>query len=124
MTDKLDNIDPEVIATIRNQVIQELDDRDTREREKERIKREDDLKARGDYVRRMKESPEPWMELVAISADERGQIKIELDWNGAFVQQLRENGFNGPDDETIMQRYVAVLAKDVAEDMTTVDEGE
>ena len=124
MTDKLDNIDPEVIAAIRNQVIQELDDRDTREREKERIKREDDLKARGDYVRRMKESPEPWMELVAISADERGQIKIELDWNGAFVQQLRENGFNGPDDETIMQRYVAVLAKDVAEDMTTVDEGE
>ena len=124
MSDKLDKVDPDVIEAIRNQVLKELDDRDAREREKERIKREEDLKTRAEYVQRMKDSPEPWMELVAISADEKGQIKIELDWNGAFVDQLRKNGFSGPDDETVMQRYVAILARDVAEDMTVEDEGE
>ena len=124
MDDKLKNIDPEIVAAIRNQVLMELDDRDAREREKERIKREEDLKAREQYLSRMKDSPEPWMELVAISANEKGQIKIELEWNDAFVKQLRENGFVGPDDETVMQRYVAVLARDVADDMTIVDQGE
>ena len=124
MTDKLEDIDPEVIAAIRNQIIQELDDRDTREREKERIQREEDLKAREEYVQRMKDSPEPWMEIVAISAEEKGQIKIQLEWNTPFVEQLRANGFTGPDEETVMQRYVAILARDVAEDMTVEDEGE
>ena len=124
MDDKLKNIDPEIVAAIRNQVLTELDDRDAREREKERIKREEDLKAREQYLSRMKDSPEPWMELVAISANEKGQIKIELEWNDAFVKQLRESGFTGPDDETVMQRYVAVLARDVADDMTVVDQGE
>ena len=124
MDDRFKEIDPEIVAAIRNQVLRELDDRDAREREKERIKREEDLKAREQYLSRMKSSPEPWMELVAISANEKGQIKIELDWNDAFVKQLRENGFVGPDDETVMQRYVAVLARDVADDMTIVDQGE
>lgn len=124
MTDKLKDIDPEIVAAIKHDLLKELDDRDAREREKERIKKEQDLQARKDYVLRMKSSPEPWMELVAISADARGEIKIELDWNDAFVKQLRDNGFTGPDDETVMQRYVAVLARDVAEDMTAQDEGE
>ena len=123
MTETVKDIDPEILASLRKQIIQELDDRDVREKEKQDIKREGDLVARKEYVARMKDSPDPWMELVGISADD-GQIKIELDWNPAFVETLRKNGFVGPDEETVMQRYVAILAKSVAEDMTADDSGE
>lgn len=124
MNDKLKDIDPEILKILREQVIKDLDDRDAREKAKEDAQRQKDLEVRKNYVARMKESPEPWMELVAISADERGQVKIELDWNSAFVDDLRQNGFNGPDEETVIQRYVAILARDVAEDMTVEDTGE
>ena len=123
MTENLKDIDPKIIASIRKQVIQELDDRDVREQEKADLKRAGDVDARKEYVARMKNSPDPWMELVGISADD-GQIKIELDWNVAFVETLRKNGFVGPDEETVMQRYVAILAKSVADDMSSNDDGE
>ena len=45
MNDKLKDIDPEVVDAIRNQVIKELDDRDAREKEKQRIEREKDKEA-------------------------------------------------------------------------------
>ena len=123
MSKDLTNVDPIIIQTVRDQILKELDDRDVREQLKKDKQREEDLKIREEYVSRMKVSPEPWMELVGISLRD-SQIKIELDWNTAFVTQLRNSGFTGPDDETIVQRYVAVLARDVAEDMTIQDDGE
>ena len=121
--DVLKSVDPEILEAIKQQVIADLDDRDAREKEKNRIQIEEDLKVREEYLERMKKSPKPWVELVGMS-QVGGNIKIELDWNDAFVTELRKNGFTGPDDETVVQRYIAVLARDVAEDMAGSDGGE
>lgn len=83
--------------------------------ERERIEEEE--KARKEEVARMKASEEPWVEIKGIVQDPERGIKIDLDWNDAFVKHLRQNGYTGADDNAVVQRYVAVLAKQVAEDM-------
>ena len=65
----------------------------------------------------MKASEEPWVEIKGIVQDPERGIKIDLDWNDAFVKHVRQNGYTGVDDNSVIQRYVAVLAKQVAEDM-------
>lgn len=123
-TNKLKDVDPEIVKELKSQILEELDNQDARAREKLKIQREKDLEVRTEYVDRMKKSLDPWMELIAISIDKHGEIRIELEWNDAFIKELRKNGFTGPDDNTIMQRYVAVLAKDVSEDMFDMDGGD
>ena len=116
MTDKLKDIDPEVLKALKEQVLQELDDRDVREKEKQKLAKEKEEKAREEYVAKMKSSPNPWWELVGAS-EGNGRIKIELDWNDAFVDELRKNGFKGESDDEVVQHYIAILARDVADDM-------
>ena len=46
-----------------------------------------------------------------------GQIKIELDWDDNFIKHLRSNGYTGPDDDAIIQKYIIELTKQIAGDM-------
>ena len=55
----------------------------------------------------------PWVEIRSAHTDPVKGIQIELDWNEAFVQYLRDNGINGQDDETIVQRWLAFLYEDL-----------
>ncbi|MNC24562.1 hypothetical protein D3C75_726180 [compost metagenome] len=41
--------------------------------------------------------------------DDTGQIKIDMDWDEAFVEYLKRNGFNGATEESIVHKYVATL---------------
>lgn len=122
MSEKLKDIDPEILAALRNQVrdevLQELNTREAQEKERQRLEQEKDAEARKTYVERMKNSSSPWVEIVGAS-ESNGKIKIDLDWNDAFVLELRRNGFVGESDDAVVQHYVAILAKDVAEDMGT-----
>lgn len=86
-------------------------------REEERLRLEAEEKARLEEAERMKASEEPWVEIKGIVEDPEKGIKIELDWNDAFVKHLRQNGYTGVDDDSVIQRYVAVLSKQVAGDM-------
>jgi hypothetical protein len=63
-----------------------------------------------------KDSNEPWVQVVGDHVDAKG-IKIELDWNDAFVTYLKNNGYSGVDDETIVQKWVAHMYKHVMENM-------
>jgi chromosome segregation ATPase len=56
---------------------------------------------------------EPWVEVRSARMDPVKGIQIELDWNDAFVQYLRENGLAGRDDETIVQKWLAFLYEDL-----------
>lgn len=56
-----------------------------------------------------KTSTEPWVEIKSSSVDPVKGLMIELDWNDAFVQYLKDNGLQGRDDETIVQKWVALL---------------
>lgn len=67
----------------------------------------------------LKRSTEPWVELKSIGYDPNKGIELALDWNEAFVQHLKTNGFTGVDDETVVQRWVAIMTKELSDRMET-----
>lgn len=120
----MDEVSPEVVKAIREQVLKELEDRDAVKREKQALKRTSEKDAREKYLEEMRTSSNPWVEIIGINVDKDNQIKIELDWNVPFVEYLKKSGYTGPDEDTIVQRYVAVLSKQIADDMEIDDEGQ
>lgn len=62
---------------------------------------------------------DPWVEIRSAHTDPVKGIQIELDWNEAFVQYLRDNGINGQDDETVVQKWLAFLYEDLMTRMET-----
>lgn len=61
------------------------------------------------------ESDEPQVAIVSSGLDPVQGIRIELDWNDSFIEYLKASGFEGPDEESIVQRWLAGTAKDLAE---------
>lgn len=110
------NIDPDVIAALKQQVLEELKDEQTRKMEEARVERERQRKEYEEYVERMKKSPEPWVDVTGWSETEKG-VKVELEWNDAFADYLRANGVTGADDEQVVQRWVTLLLRDMADQM-------
>lgn len=60
------------------------------------------------------DSDEPQVAIVSSGLDPARGIKLELDWNDAFIRFLKGSGFDGPDDETIVQKWLATIYKDLA----------
>ena len=60
-------------------------------------------------------SPEPWIEVIGDSIDPVRGLILKLDWNDAFIQYLKENGITGQDEDTAVQKYLALLYQDQAE---------
>jgi len=60
-----------------------------------------------------KSSSEPWVEIVGDKWDDVHGLEIKLDWNDAFVVQLRELGIAGKDDDTIVHKWLAMLYEDI-----------
>lgn len=58
-------------------------------------------------------SNEPWVEIKSADFNELKGVHIELDWNEAFIVYLKESGIKGPDDETIVQKWLALLYRDL-----------
>ena len=56
---------------------------------------------------------EPWVNLVGGEIDPEKGIKVKLEWNEAFVKMLRQNGIQGTSDEEIVQRWLALVTKDI-----------
>jgi len=55
----------------------------------------------------------PWVEITSDSYDKLKGIHIALDWNEAFIDYLIANGINGVDEETIVQKWLALLYDDL-----------
>lgn len=60
-------------------------------------------------------SAEPWVEIKSDGIDEVKGIQIELDWNEAFIQYLKEAGIKGPNEDAIVQKWIAFLYQDLIE---------
>lgn len=58
-------------------------------------------------------STEPWVEIKSADFNELKGVHIELDWNEAFIEYLKSSGIKGPDDETIVQKWLAMLYRDL-----------
>lgn len=54
-------------------------------------------------------STEPWVEIKSERLDPVKGMVIELDWNDAFIQYLKENGITGRDEDTAVQKWIAML---------------
>lgn len=70
-------------------------------------------KAAEDEARR--NGTEPWVEIKSERIDPVKGIQIELDWNDAFIQYLKESGITGRDEETVVQKWIAFLYQDLLE---------
>lgn len=112
--------DPEVMATMRKQllaeVLEELSSKEEADRQRKILEREKNKVARDEYVTKMKSSNEPWVEVIGIEPTEQG-IRTELDWNDAFIDYLKSQGIAGVDDGQVIQHYVTMLLRDMVEEM-------
>ena len=45
-------------------------------------------------------------------------IKLELDWNDAFVKFLKAQGVDGKDDTQIVQHWLAMIAQQTSEKLS------
>ena len=62
-----------------------------------------------------KDGAEPWIDVlnVKLDADNPSQGFFELDWNDPFVAMLRENGYEGDEDELIVDKWFSDLCKTI-----------
>lgn len=67
-----------------------------------------------DDERAQKESDQPWVKIVGDRVTEDG-IKIDLDWNEAFIKHLVSCGISGKDDTQIVQKWLALIAMEQSE---------
>jgi hypothetical protein len=116
-------IDPDLIAAIKQQVIEDMKSEETRKAEEAKIRREQQKEEHDKYVEMMKASPDPWVEVEGWTETAQG-VRAELEWNDAFVAYLREQGIPGTDDEQVVQRWVAMLLYDMASQMDEKAEDE
>jgi len=112
-------------AQIKQQIVDEMKDERALALEEAAQRRVTEAEERKKYFDKMKESPEPWVEIVSWVDTEQG-VKVELEWNDAFIDHLKVEGVTGTDEDQIVQKWVAVLLHNVADDMgeKTVPEGE
>lgn len=59
----------------------------------------------------------PYVEIVGSDVDPRKGIQISLDWNDAFIDYLRKNGFTGTSEEAVVQLWITHLYKNMTETM-------
>ena len=48
--------------------------------------------------------------------NDNGQIELKIDWNDDFIKELRANGFNGANDDVIIQQYLATIHRKLLEE--------
>lgn len=63
------------------------------------------------------ESAPPWVNIKGIEEDPTKGIKIDLDWNDSFVAYLKKNGMTGTTDEQVVQKWIALLYKEMLDTM-------
>jgi len=106
----------EIKNQLKAQLFEEMKDEATKAREAEKFRREQEDEEHAQYNAKMKESPDPWVDIMGWVRTNEG-VKIELDWNPPFVDYLKASGIRAADDEQVVQKWVTLLLRDMADDM-------
>lgn len=106
----------EIKEQLKAQIFNELKDDQTRKIEEAKFRREEEDTEHSRYVEKMKQSPDPWVDIIGWVRTDEG-VKIELEWNDAFVDYLRSNGIKGADEDQVVQKWVTLLLRDMADQM-------
>jgi hypothetical protein len=116
MSDDKLNIDPQILAVLKSQILEELKDEKRLAAEQAEAERKRQRTEYLKYVESMQTSSEPWVDVTGWSETNQG-VKVELEWNDAFVDYLRSNGVTGANDDQIVQHWVTLLLRDMADQM-------
>jgi len=82
------------------------------------------LKQYSEYRSRQKKknSGEPYIEIISEGVDPMGRVKIEFDWNDAFIAHLRKNGFDGRSEEEVIEGWFQAITKSNLADFLEEDQ--
>lgn len=58
---------------------------------------------------KFKNSTEPWVVIRGESIDPVKGLRLDMDWNEAFVRHLRTNGVKGTKDDDVVACWVTML---------------
>lgn len=64
-----------------------------------------------------KDSDEPWVEVVSDGIDPLKGLHMKLDWNDAFIVYLRNSGYTGAADETVVGKWLVDLYKHISDQL-------
>lgn len=73
-----------------------------------------------DEAEQFRESKEPWVTIIGDSMSDDG-IQIALDWNDAFILYLKKEGITGTDETQVVQKWLAMIAKQTSEKLGDTD---
>lgn len=63
-------------------------------------------------------SHEPWIEIVSEKYNkDMKQVAVKLDWNPAFINMLRANGYTGKDEQELVDRWFKSVSESIAMDL-------
>ena len=103
---------------VKSQMAVMLNDEAERKRLETESRRMMEDSAREKFVDLMKQSPEPWVELVSLRVDSQGRIKTEVDWNDAFIQKLKDEKYEGITEEELIQKWLLLVMANTTEEIT------
>jgi hypothetical protein len=92
--------------------IDELEARHQQELTLAEERRVREIEIREEKIRELEFVPEPIeprVEIVSAGIGEDGMTRLQLDWNDEFVQHLKDNGYEGKDDEDIVNQWLNAL---------------
>lgn len=99
--------------SITKQVLESLKSENESQKMAKEQQKEQENKIYNDYVSTMKDSENPWVDIKGWATDEQG-VRVELDWNQAFVEYLKVNGITGTTDDEIVQKWITYLMNDMS----------
>jgi len=65
----------------------------------------------------LKEGDEPWADFTTTLADD-GRVKVEMDWNKAFIQHLKQQGMTANSEEDMVSIYFSSLVREAGDELT------
>lgn len=106
----------EIKEQLKAQLLNEMKNEHVVAMEQAKFRRQEEDNEHSKYIEKMKLSPDPWVDIIGWVRTDEG-VKIELEWNGAFVDYLRANGITGSDEDQVVQKWVTLLLRDMADKM-------
>lgn len=102
----------ESVHTNFNNIVDVNDSIETLESKISSLKEQLDELTRENEIRKLKRSSEPWASVEMGEPNETGQVRVEMDWNSAFIQMLTRAGYTGVSEEEIFQKYLLTISSE------------
>lgn len=63
----------------------------------------------------------PFVEIISDDYDPERGVQLQLDWNDAFVKELKSKGYTGHTDRDIVNKWLVVMHQQLAEQFDKTD---